>query len=118
MIQESAEVKSKSKKVGTATYPKYENVAEAVEALGEADLLKILNQQIRTNAMNEVRQSTVPSKENMKNEALGLVTPEEFASVAGDIAAMKRLLAEKLKLVEAKYNAPSSEEDDEEESDE
>ena len=113
MLTKSAEVKSKSKVVGTAEYPEYQSAQEAVEALGEAEMLKILNQQIRTNAMNEVRASTQPSKENIRTEAMASITAEEWSQVAGDMPAMKKLLAERIKVVEAKYNVVSKEESDE-----
>ncbi len=85
MLQEKTDVKSKSKKVGEATYPVYENVDEAVEKLGAEALLKALNAQIRTNALNAVRSDNVVGPVS-KTRAMKQATHE----MVSDMAAIQR----------------------------
>ena len=97
MQPQEQDVKSKSDVVGVARYPKYDNVAEAVDDMGETKLLDLVNAQVRTNAMNEVRNKAVgrPSKKKLLRKARASITPEEFIQVAGDEDAIDELIATK-----------------------
>lgn len=90
-----SEVKSKKEVVGTASFPIYDTVSEAIEAEGEEALLSLLNSQIKTNACNQLRAAKTgkPTKEQIMNMAVGKIQPEEFASCVGDQAALQKLIA-------------------------
>ena len=107
MRQESKDVKSQSKVVGEAIYNIYDNVAEAVDAKGEATILELINSQERTNEMNKVRQAAVgkPSKTALMQKALAMITGDEFVAVAGDQNALQNLIAKKVAELEAKAAA-------------
>lgn len=45
---------------GTATYPVFDLVSEAVESLGEAKSLQLINSATRTDAMNALRAASRP----------------------------------------------------------
>ena len=107
----TAEVKSEKKVIGDAEYKIYEGVPEAIEDVGEAEALNLINVQTKTNAMNTLRQSIAgnPTKANLEAEAFTLCTPDELANVAGDKFAWKALLTEKLQEVHEKYGIKSKE---------
>lgn len=116
--QKSTEVKSKQNVVGEATYMEYENVAEAVAAIGEATILTLINAQIRTNAMNQVRAGAVgkPSAAAIRMEALASCSTEELVSCAQDKAKLEELLNRKVAEIKAKQSSPvtaAAAEDDE-----
>ena len=58
--------------VGTATYPEYDSVAEAMSSIPESVLLSVINVQVKTNAMNKIRQEAVggPSKKELQAKAM------------------------------------------------
>ena len=87
-----------STEVGTATYPEFEAVAEAVDNLGEEKLLEKLNAQIRTDEMNRVRglARSGPGKKALEGKALASFTAEDWQRVAGDENAIRKLLDEKI----------------------
>ena len=99
----SQDVKSKSDVVGVAAFNKYETVAEAVENVGEAQLLSMLNAQIRTNAMNEIRAGATGKPSKVKNlfEAIAMCSPEELAACGGDEAKIREIVAQKQAEAEA-----------------
>lgn len=121
MRTETKEVKSKSQTVGHAEYPVYETLEEARESLGETTALDLLNAQVRTNKLNEVRAAAVqkPSKKYLMEQAWLRVTPEEFSQVAGDKARQQELLNQKMKEVEEEIlaNAPSQDNDEDQDED-
>lgn len=100
----SVKVKSKSVTVGVAEYPEYDAVAEAIEHQSEESILKLVNAQARTNAMNVVRNAVVarPSKKKLMRKARASITADEFVAVAGDPDAIDALIDKKAKeLLEA-----------------
>ncbi len=98
MQPQTQEVKSKSEIVGTAEYPKYDSVEEAVAGMSEISILNLINAQVRTNAMNEVRNKVVgrPSKKKLFRRARGEISIEEFAEVQGDMDAIDALVDQKV----------------------
>ena len=117
-----ADVKSKQNKVGECEYKVYDSVDEAIEDLGEASALNMLNAQVRTNAMNQARALATgkPGKKALYNQAIAEIDIEEFKKVAGDAGALKILIEQKVLALEAKRQAeaPSVELDDLDEDDE
>ena len=107
MKQGQTEVKSfmggeEEKVVGMADYPIYETGQEAIDGLGEAKLLKLVNAQIRTDAMNKVRAAynQKPTKTALRNKAMAAITVEEFTGVAGDPAKLETLIQKKMADIE------------------
>ncbi len=100
-------VKSKSDVVGTATYSVFDNVQEAVDNLGEATVLDLINSQTRTNKMNEIRVRATgkPSKAALQSQAIAMITPEEFAEVHGDQPALENLIASKVAELQTEIDA-------------
>jgi len=121
MKVEESVVTSKKKPVGKAQYEVYDSVSEAVEHQGEERILNLINTQHATNAKNEVRaQAGPPSKSKLQKKAMASITPEEFASCAGDEIALQNLIdtkAEELKNQILAERAALAE-DDSEDSDE
>lgn len=111
MITESQEVRIRdngvSKVVGTATYPKYETVSEALSDIGEPKVLENLNAQVRTNEMNRVRAlaRNGPSSKTMQTEALKRISADEFAACAGDFEAIQKLIEAKIEIIRAEHKA-------------
>lgn len=97
MITQTQDVKSKKDTVGTATFSEYESSQEAVEAIGEAQMLSLLNAQIRTNAMNEVRGAATGKPSKVKNifEAIAQLSAEELQACGNDEAKIRELVANK-----------------------
>jgi hypothetical protein len=111
------EVRSKSKVVGTAEYPMYDSVAEAIEHEGEAETLKLINQQRCTNACNTIRRNatTGPSMEQLKIEVLTNLTTDELRSIQGDPVKAEAFMRRKIDEAKAKYAALAGVAVDEEE---
>ena len=97
------EVKSKGKIVGTAEFAIYEAVEEAKTELGDEQLLELLNNQVRTRALNAAREASREhvGKKMIRAKAFAAITPEEFMEVAGDPVRINQLLSKKEKEVEA-----------------
>ncbi len=92
-----------SKEVGTAVFDIYDSVGEALDNLGEAKTLEMINAQNRTNELNKVRGVNRPggmSKTALRNKALLAITGPEWASVAGDQVAMEALISTKMAEIE------------------
>ena len=102
MKRAQTEVKSKSQVVGVAEYEVFDSTQDAVDFLGEATVLDLINSQHRTNALNLVRarETGKPSKASLNTAALARITTEEFASIAGDVVALNSLIARKVVEVE------------------
>lgn len=96
-------VNNETKLVGTATYPIYDAIQEAIDSIGEAKTLELLNAQTRTNEMNRVRGLARggPSKTHLRNQALATLTAEEFMSVAGNLEKLEALLESKMEAIKA-----------------
>ena len=93
-----------SVEVGTANYKVYDSVGEAIDDLGEAQTLSLLNAQCRTNELNRVRGENRPggmSKTALRNKAIAEMTPADWAEVAGDAAKIEAKLAEKMVAIQA-----------------
>jgi hypothetical protein len=92
------QVKSKGEVVSTIVVPVYDSLAEMVDAVGEAKVLKLANEQLITNLQNEERASKTgkPSNAKLVKQAINNITPEEFAAVAGDPAGIEALIAKKI----------------------
>jgi hypothetical protein len=114
MKTERSEVKSKSKIVGTAQYPVYDNLQEAIDSMPEEKLLALINAQTRTNAMNSVRAeaTTKPSTKKIMNLAFAEITPQEIADAGGDPVAVNVLIEGKMNEIKARLAAQSSTEED------
>jgi len=122
MITQTQDVRSKKESVGTATFSEYESSQEAVEAIGEAQLLSLLNAQIRTNAMNEVRGAATGKPSKVKNifEAIAMLSLEEMQACGGDEAKIREVVATKQAEMAASKAAaagtsPGAEDDDDDE---
>lgn len=95
------DVKSKQDVVGVAVFKAYDSTQEAVGDIGEATILKLINAQVRTNAMNVVRAEKVgkPSKRGEMLEAFTRLAGEDPAAVAacgGDRAKLEELINAKI----------------------
>ncbi len=126
MITGSADVSSEQKVIGTATYPQFETVEEAVNhpeyGLGEERLLDILNAQLKTNAMNTLRTAKTkgPTKSALRSDAMNQIVQEitsgEHQSVIGDKDALDALINRRVAQLEiAAKEASNAESDDEDE---
>jgi len=99
------EVKSGGEVVGEASYDIFDALNEAVENLGEPECVKLINAQIRTNALNEVRSVATgkPSKARIKDLAIDELCKEDYDLAAENAesqgislgVALKSILAEK-----------------------
>lgn len=108
-----------STEVGTATFNIYDSVGEAIQEVGEAKVLELLNAQTRTNALNEKRAESRPgsmSKTAMRNKAIGLLTPEDYMTVAqagpNAQATLENLIAAKVAEIAASQPTKEDENDD------
>ena len=98
--QKTAVVKSKGEDLGEVTFPQYETVAEAIEALGEEAVLILVNSQVETTARNDFRREKTTGSliSNKALKALLSNVPEEnmealkIAIEAGDRATVALLL--------------------------
>lgn len=97
-VEDPATGKKVTKEVGQATYPIFDLVDEAVDQLGAEKTLELINAQVRTNEMNRIRGLARggPSKTLLKNKAIARITQEEWMEVAGDLAAIERLIERKM----------------------
>lgn len=108
-----------SVEVGTAVFDIYDSTGEALDALGEAKVVELINAQVRTNELNKTRGENRPgglTKTALRNKAINLLTPADFAKIAaassepgGSALAMENLISEKMAEVQA--NLPDDESD-------
>lgn len=119
MRSEKAAVKALKKVVGEASFQVFDSVEEAVEGLGEARVLALVNKQNKTDAMNAVRAGATgkPSKKLLRKQALSRITVEEFKAVAGDEDALEALIGRKCAELEAELPLPETSEDEDEDED-
>jgi len=119
MRTEKAKVKSKSNVIGEASFGVFDTLNEAVDGLGEARVLALVNKQNKTDAMNAVRAGATgkPSKKLLRKQALSRISIEEFKGVAGDEDALEALIGRKVAELEAEAppapEAPDDDDDDE-----
>lgn len=90
--------KKVEKVVGTANFPVYDSVAEAVEHKGEEDILALINAQTRTNELNRVRgmAKSGPSKKALEAKAIASFTPEDWQSFAEDPSRFQAVLQQRV----------------------
>ena len=102
----TSEVKGEGKSLGEIEFPIFASAQEAVDCLGEEQLLGLLNTQIKTTCMNEHRQahSTKITKGKLREMAFARISAEEFAGAAQDPGAINALIAQKIQEVEAEVN--------------
>lgn len=115
MITGEADVSSEQKVIGTATFPVYETVDEAINdgewGLGEEKLLDILNAQIKTNAMNILRTARTkgPTKSALRSEAMNEIVQEisngEHSGCIGNKDALDSLIARRVAEIEARMKS-------------
>ena len=96
------EVKSDSKVVGQAEFFQFDSVDEAVQEMTSEKVLKLVNAQVQTDAMNIVRATATskPSKIALERMAMASITVEEFQAVAGDRFKLDQLVAKKVAEIE------------------
>jgi hypothetical protein len=111
MQQGSKEVKSQGKVVGTAEFPIYDTVDEAVAELGENTLLSYVNAQVKTTRANQLRQavSGKPSKASLMMEAMSIADPSVLQEMAGDTARIRDYIEGLVKELENKQQALAGE---------
>jgi hypothetical protein len=106
MKRGTKEVKSDQKILGECDYDIYDSVLEATNALGETQLLDILNAQIRTNAMNAFRTSKTkgPTKSALRTKATNDVVQELLAGghpdAIGNESAIQNLIDRRMAEIE------------------
>jgi hypothetical protein len=105
--QGSDEVESKGKPCGIAIYPIYVTVAEAAADQGEEKLLKVINTQVKTRAMNLVRAAANPaqSKKALEMEAFNRISAAEANECLGDFVKYQALLTKKIDEIRAEKAA-------------
>jgi len=105
---DSAPVKSRVNNetvtIGTANFPVYDDIDEAVAGEGEEKCLQFINSQVKTNEMNKMRalHRGGPSKSRLQKMAIAEITTEQWAEVACDEAKIDALLREKIAEIDAR----------------
>lgn len=119
-------VKSESVVVGDAKYCVYDSLDEACNhkeyGLGEQKVLELINAQVKTNSMNELRTAKTkgPTKGALRNTAFSEIMVEMTAGdhqeVIGDEVALTSLIDRRIAELEkrAKEALPPSESEEEE----
>jgi hypothetical protein len=108
---ETCDVKSKSEVVGQAKFPVFVSTDEAVEYFGEAKTLELVNSQIKTNEMNEIRTAATkgPSKGKLRSQAQNEILEEILASgnnpFAGDEAGLENAIVQRMAELEEQAKA-------------
>ncbi len=108
-------VKSKSKIVGNAQFQHYETLDELLNdekfGLSEAKVLELVNAQVRTSALNDVRAgfNREPSKKYLTKVAMQEIIQEVSAGshsdVIGDEAALNALIDSRAAEIKARMEA-------------
>lgn len=111
-----ADGKKVRESVGLAEFPIYDAVDECVEAQGDAKTLELLNAQIRTNALNNLRAlkrpGGAPSKTALRAKALPLISPDEWVAIAGDPVKIEAKILEKIDQIKAEMGIDDDAADD------
>ena len=120
-------VKAKSDVVGEAVFPAFDTVEEAINhpkhGLGEQKVLELINAQVKTTAMNDLRTAKTkgPTKGALRNTAFSEIMVEmaagEHQEVIGDEVALTVLIDRRMGELEerAKEALPAVEAIDDEE---
>ena len=120
-------VKAKSDVVGDAKFPAFDTVEEAINhteyGLGEQRILELINAQVKTNAMNDLRMTKTkgPTKGALRNIAFSEIMVEmnagEHQDVIGDEVALTALIDRRMAELEtrAKEALPAAATTEEEE---
>ena len=105
-------VKAKSDVVGEAMIPAFDSVEEAINhpkhGLGEQRILDLINAQVKTNAMNDLRTAKTkgPTKGALRNTAFSEIMVEmaagEHQEVIGDEVALTVLIDRRMAELEAR----------------
>ena len=105
-------VKAKSDVVGEAMFPAFDSVEEAINhpkhGLGEQRILDLINAQVKTNAMNDLRTAKTkgPTKGALRNTAFSEIMVEmaagEHQEVIGDEVALTVLIDRRMAELEAR----------------
>ena len=98
--------------VGTAHFKIYETVEEAAEHLGPEKLLELLNSQVKTNEMNEVRGQAKggPTAASIRNKAMARFTQEDWTACIGNEEAIKETLERYIAEIKAELAEENTEE--------
>jgi hypothetical protein len=116
MIKRKSDVKSKLEDggkreiVGIAEYWEFETLDEAlnggngVAGLGDAEVLRLVNVQNKTNALNAIRAGATakPTKMALTMKAIQTIPATELADLQQDPAKLERRIQEVIKELEAK----------------
>lgn len=112
MQKKAAVVTSDKTEIGSVEYEVFDNVAEAVQFLGEEKALELINVQHKTTLMNRARTAaTKPSKSTFEAQAFALITPEEFATCQGDAVKLKALLKGHADKLESEWTVAKAKKD-------
>jgi hypothetical protein len=118
MIQCKADVKSAPKPgekrvlVGVAKYPEFETLEEALQHMipgdpeaSKKEVLRLVNVQTKTNAMNAVRQSATqkPTKQALLMKAIQRIPHTDLVSLQSDEAAFKARVDQEIAKLEQEY---------------
>ena len=121
-------VKAKSDVVGEARFPAFDSVDEAINnseyGLGEQKVLELINAQVKTTAMNDLRTAKTkgPTKGALRNTAFSEIMVEmaagEHQEVIGDEVALTVLIDRRMAELEERAKealpvAEASDDDDE-----
>ena len=121
-------VKAKSDVVGEARFPAFDSVDEAINnseyGLGEQKVLELINAQVKTTAMNDLRTAKTkgPTKGALRNTAFSEIMVEmaagEHQEVIGDEVALTVLIDRRMGELEERAKealpvAEASDDDDE-----
>ncbi len=107
-----SDVSSESKVIGSAKFPIFETIEEAMNhaeyGVGEQKLLDLLNAQVKTNAMNTLRTARTkgPTKSALRSEAMNEIVSEisngEHANCIGNQEALGALIDRRMAEIEAR----------------
>ncbi len=107
-----SDVSSESKVIGSAKFPIFETIDEAMNhpeyGVGEQKLLDLLNAQVKTNAMNTLRTARTkgPTKSALRSEAMNEIVSEisngEHTNCIGNQEALGALIDRRMAEIEAR----------------
>jgi hypothetical protein len=96
-----------SRPVGTAVFEEFDSVQEALQTLGEERVLKLVNVQHKTNALNAVRAGVSGglTKSKLKLMAFERLSSqqEKLNSVRGDMTALEALISKTMDEIEKEH---------------
>ncbi len=110
-----------SEEVGVANFQEFDSVGEAIQELGDAKTLELINAQNRTNALNDLRSKNRPgslSKTALRNIAISKMEASDWQQVAAAAAdgtsqsVLENILAAKIASIQAERQASGVDEGD------